>query len=240
MCSPTSLERTALMRKADATLTDIHARITNKIIAALEAGTPPWRQPWNAAPASGAIIRPLRHGGEPYNGINVVMLWSAATDAGYASPYWLTFKQALECGGNVRKGEKGELVVYANRMTRKTTNDEGDEVELTIPFLKGYVVFNAAQCENLPPHFMAPAGKTVAPLMDRCEAVDRFFAATRATIRHGGNRAYYAEKPDYIQMPPFESFHGRESYAATLAHEGIHWTKHESRRPGLWAQAMGR
>jgi antirestriction protein ArdC len=157
------------------------------------------------------------------------MLWAAATDAGYTSPYWLTFKQARECGGNVRKGEKGALVVYANRMTRTTRNDKGDEVELTIPFLKGYVVFNAAQCENLPPHFTAPTGKTVAPLMDRCAAVDRFFAATRATIRHGGNRAYYAEKPDYIQMPPFESFCSRESYAATLAHEGVHWTKHESR-----------
>eukprot|EP01042_Synura_sphagnicola_P014205 gene14205-17989_t len=72
------------------------------------------------------------------------MLWSAATEKGYANPHWLTFKQAIELGGSVRKGEKGELVVYANRLTRTETDDKGEAIEREIPFMKGYTVFNAA------------------------------------------------------------------------------------------------
>jgi len=97
---------------------DCYSRITNKIIADLEQGVRPWMRPWNAEHAAGRIIRPLRHNGIPYKGINVVMLWSASVAKGYACPIRLTFKQALELGGNVRKGETGELVVYADRITR--------------------------------------------------------------------------------------------------------------------------
>jgi antirestriction protein ArdC len=101
-----------------APIRDVYSRITDKIIADLEQGVRPWLMPWNADHAAGRITRPLRHNGVPYKGINVVMLWSAAVSKGYACPLWLTFKQALELGGNVRKGETGELVVYANRITR--------------------------------------------------------------------------------------------------------------------------
>ena len=97
---------------------DVYSRITNKIIADLEQGVRPWFKPWSAEHAAGRISRPLRFNGIPYNGINVVMLWSASVAKGYACPLWLTFKQALELGGNVRKGEHGELVVYANSITR--------------------------------------------------------------------------------------------------------------------------
>ena len=94
---------------------DIYSRITNQIIADLEQGVRPWLKPWSSEHAAGRITRPLRHNGIAYQGINVVMLWSAATAKGYACPLWLTFRQALELGGAVRKGETGELVVYANR-----------------------------------------------------------------------------------------------------------------------------
>jgi antirestriction protein ArdC len=215
---------------------DVYSRITNRIIADLEQGVRPWMRPWSAEHAAGKITRPLRHNGIPYKGINVVMLWSASVTKGYACPIWLTFKQALELGGNVRKGEHGELVVYANSITRTETNETGEETEREIPFLKGYTVFNAEQCENLPAQYTATAEPTALSPLQRIDVADRFFAATRAEIRHGGTRAYYAEGSDHVQMPPFETFRDAESYAATLAHELTHWTKHEKRL----ARDMGR
>ena len=193
-------------------------------------------RPWSAAHAAGRITRPRRHNGVPYKGINVVMLWSAAVEKGYACPLWLTFRQALELGGNVRKGEHGELVVYANRITRTETGDNGEETEREIPFLKGYTVFNAEQCDGLPAQYAAKAEPPALPPAARIERADRFFAATGVDIRHGGTRAYYAEGPDYVQMPPFETFRDAESHAATLAHELTHATKHEKRL----ARDMGR
>ena len=211
------------------TKADIYTRITNRIIADLEQGTRPWHRPWNAEHAAGKITRPLRHNGIPYKGINVVMLWSASVIKGHACPLWLTFKQALELGGNVRKGERGELVVYADRITRTETDAKGDETEREIPFMKGYTVFNAEQCEGLPAQYYARPEAPALPLPARIEAADAFFAATRADIRHGGTRAYYAQGSDHVQMPPFETFEDAESHAATLAHELTHWTKHPAR-----------
>jgi antirestriction protein ArdC len=213
----------------DSSRKDVYSRITDKIIADLEQGVRPWMKPWNADHAAGRIVRPLRHNGIPYKGINVVMLWSAAVTKGYACPLWLTFKQALELGGNVRKGETGELVVYANSITRTETDAKGEETEKEIPFLKGYTVFNAEQCEGLPAHYSARAEPPALTDLQRIEAADRFFAATGADIRHGGTRAFYAEGPDYVQMPPFETFRDAESHTATLAHELVHWTKHDKR-----------
>jgi antirestriction protein ArdC len=157
------------------------------------------------------------------------MLWSASVTKGYSAPLWLTFKQAQELGAHVRKGETGELVVYADRITRTETDAKGEEVEKEIPFLKGYTVFNAEQIENLPAHYDAKVEPPALTPMQRIEAADRFFAATGADIRHGGTRAYYASGPDYVQMPPFETFRDAESYAATLGHELVHWTKHDTR-----------
>jgi antirestriction protein ArdC len=208
---------------------DIYERITGKIVADLEQGVRPWMKPWNPEHAAGRITRPLRGNGIPYNGINVIMLWSAAMAAGYSAPIWMTFKQAKDLGGHVRKGEKGELVVYADRF-RKTEIDEasGLEVERDIPFMKGYTVFNVEQLDGLPEHFYAPA----APLLDPVQRIDQaetFFAATGATINHGGNQACYSVTLDRIQMPPFETFRDAESYYATLAHEVTHWTRHPDR-----------
>jgi antirestriction protein ArdC len=208
---------------------DVYSRITGKIIADLEQGIRPWHSPWNADHAAGRITRPLRHNGIPYKGINVVMLWSAAMTKGYACPLWLTFKQAFELGGHVRKGEAGELVVYANSITRTETDAKGEETEREIPYMKGYTVFNAEQCDGLPAHYTARAESPALTPMQRLDAADRFFAATGIEIRHGGTRAYYAEGQDYVQMPPFETFRDAESHAAVLAHELTHATKHSKR-----------
>jgi antirestriction protein ArdC len=215
---------------------DVYSRITNRIVADLEQGVRPWMKPWSADHAAGRVTRPVRHNGIPYKGINIVMLWAASVAKGYGCPFWLTFRQALELGGSVRKGEHGELVVYANRITRTETDEKGEEQIHEIPFLKGYTVFNAEQCDGLPAHFTAKAEPPALPPLQRIERADRFFAATGAEICHGGTRAFYAEGPDYVQMPPFETFRDAESHAATLAHELTHWTKHETRL----ARDMGR
>mgnify|MGYP001544678207 FL=1 len=208
---------------------DIYQRITDQIVADLEQGVRPWHKPWNAEHAAGRISRPLRHNGLPYNGINIIMLWSAAMAQGFAAPIWVTFNQAKEMGAHVRKGEKGNLVVYANTITKTEENEKtGEEEERNIPFMKGYTVFNVEQIDGLPAHFYAPAETPLDPVQ-RIETAETFFAGTGADIRHGGNQAYYTIGQDYVQMPPFETFCDAESYYATLAHECTHWTRHPSR-----------
>lgn len=208
---------------------DIYERITGKIVADLEKGVRPWLKPWSAEHAAGRITRPLRHNLEPYNGINVVMLWSAAVSAGYSAPIWMTYRQAQEIGGQVRKGESGELVVYASTLTKTETDpDTGEESEEEVPFMKGYTVFNVEQIDDLPSQYYATDEPRLDPVQ-RIEHAEEFFTATGAETRHGGNQAYYAVLEDRIQMPPFETFRDAESYYATLAHETTHWTRHPSR-----------
>jgi antirestriction protein ArdC len=148
---------------------------------------------------------------------------------GYASPVWMTFRQALALGAHVRKGEKGSLVVYADKIIRTETNGEtGEESEHAIPFMKGYTVFNAEQIDGLSDLYYAkPAPPT--PTIQRIARVEGFFAATGMIVRHGGNRAYYSVSTDHVQMPPIESFRDAGAYYATLGHETTHWTKHPTR-----------
>ena len=140
----------------------------------------------------------------------------------------MTYKQAQELGAQVRKGERGTLVVYADRIRRTDTNEQGDDVEHEIPFLKGYSVFNCEQIDGLPAHYTAPATVVLDPAQ-RIVSAETFFANTGAVIRHGGARAFYSVHGDYVQMPNFETFRDAESYYATLAHETTHWTRHPSR-----------
>ena len=197
---------------------DIHTRITNKIVADLEQGTRPWMKPWNGGTVR--ITRPLRHTGEAYAGINVVVLWAEAFARGYVSPTWMTYRQASELGGQVRRGEKGTHVVYAGRITKTETTDAGEETEREIPFLKAYTVFNCGQIDGLPERFHDTPEPVIDPAA-RIERAEAFFAATGADIVNRGNRALYALQADRISMPPFELFHDAESYYATLGHEAV-------------------
>jgi antirestriction protein ArdC len=120
---------------------DLYTRVTNAIIADLEQGVRPWLKPWNAEHAAGRITRPLRAGGQPYKGINVLMLWTSAMNQNFSAPIWMTFKQAKELKGNVRKDSKGSLVVYADRITKTETDENGEENGRDIYFMKGYTVF---------------------------------------------------------------------------------------------------
>lgn len=207
---------------------DVYEKVTNRIIADLEQGELTWLKPWSSGNMEGRIVRPLRHNGLPYSGINVLMLWSAAVERGYASPFWMTFKQAQEFGAHVRKGEQGSLVVYANTITKLEEGENGQDEERKIPFLKGYTVFNVEQIEGLPEHYAAKP-EAVIDAAQRIDHAESFFAATGADIRHGGNSAHYSGATDHVQMPAFEAFRSPESYYATLAHELTHWTKHPKR-----------
>jgi len=217
-----------MTRATDETRPDLYARVTNTVLADLERGVRPWTQPWSAEHLAGQVSRPLRHNFQPYSGVNVLLLWGEAIARGYAAPVWMTFRQALELGGHVRRGEKAATVVYANAIIRTEPDARGEDVERKIPFLKSYSVFNVDQIEGLPSPYYAAAGLRLDPAQ-RIETAEAFFAATGADIRHGGTRAYYAIGPDYLQMPPFETFDDPESYYATLAHECAHWTRHPTR-----------
>jgi antirestriction protein ArdC len=156
------------------------------------------------------------------------MLWTCAVEQGFTAPCWMTFKQAIELGAHVRKGEKSSLVVYANKITVTDKDKEGEYAEREIPFMKSYAVFNIEQIDGLPAHcYLAPEPRFTPP--GRIERAEKFFAATKADIRYRGGRAYYALEPDYIQLPPIEAFERAESFYATLAHECTHWTRHASR-----------
>ena len=216
---------------------DVYQTVTQKIIADLEQGELTWLKPWTAGNTAGRIMRPLRHNGLSYGGINVLLLWAAAIEAGYSSACWMTFRQAIELGAHVRKGEQGSVVVYAGKISRTDDNEEGNEggeadEARSIRFLKSYTVFNVEQIDGLPKHYPLkpePTAEAVDGSLQRIAHADRFFAATRADIRHGGNRAYYSAASDHVQMPHLESFKSAEAYYATLAHEATHWTKHETR-----------
>lgn len=206
---------------------DVYSRVTNRIIADLEKGVRTWERPWSADNTSGNIIRPLRSTGEPYKGVNILLLWGAAIENGYQTAHWFTYKQASALGAQVRKGEKGSMVVYADRFTKTEQNDKGEDVERAIPFMKAYTVFNAEQIDGLPAHFLVKPEP--AKPVERLTHAEAFLDATGATVRHGGNKAFYAPSQDIIQLPPRESFVSQESYISTRAHETTHWTSHPTR-----------
>lgn len=210
-----------------ASKTDIHDQITNSIIASLEAGTPAWRKPWTGE--RGGAPFPLRSNGTPYSGINVLMLWIAADAKGYRASHWFTYRQAMELGGQVRKGEKSSTVVKYGTYDRE--DREANSERKVVPYLRSYSVFNAEQIDNLPERFAPAAADPVADLGTIADPrLDAFFAATGADIRTSDDpRAYYQPTADFIHMPPIASFHDAQGYYATLAHEATHWTGHESR-----------
>jgi antirestriction protein ArdC len=199
---------------------DTYQRITDTIITALEAGTQPWMKPWSASQVGSNLPRPVRCNSEPYRGINVLLLWLATAANGFEYERFMTYRQAQELGGQVRKGEKGTLIVKYGTVTKKAEAADAEVRE--IPYLKGYTVFNLSQIEGLSEdHYATP---TPLPIEQRIERADDFAAKTGANISHGGNRACYIPAIDGIQMPPFAAFVSSEAYYSTLFHELAHWT----------------
>ncbi|MDT1064182.1 zincin-like metallopeptidase domain-containing protein [Paracoccus sp. CPCC 101403] len=205
---------------------DLYQRVTDSIVASINAGSPAWRKPWTGE--GRAVQMPLRANGEAYRGINVLMLWLAAAAQGYGSAWWFTYKQAEAAGGQVRKGEKSATVVKYGTVARE---DEESGAEKRIPYLKSYRVFNADQIDGLPEGFHAAPPQPVCDLGTRPDPrLEAFFAATGADIRSTAEpQAYYDPRADFIHMPMISSFHDAAGFYATLAHEACHWTGHGSR-----------
>lgn len=194
--------------------------VTDRIIEKLQAGTVPWRQTWEAGQAGIGEHRSLVSG-KRYRGINTLLTASQ----GFASPYWLTFKQALELGGSVRKGEKGTPIVFVGRVTRESESD--DSKPESFSFLRYYTVFNAEQCDGIE----YPKAEVTPREFSPIEAAQRIAEAMpqRPRLEHAQQRAYYSPFLDYVNMPKPETFSSPEAYYSTLFHELGHSTGHESR-----------
>lgn len=211
--------------------TGLYDEITNRIIAELEAGRVPWVQPWGTAAAKAPIGLPKNAATtRVYSGINVLILWGAVIERGFPGQSWLTFRQALSLGGNVRKGERGTTVVYADRFVpedEKQRAAEADEEPQAIPFLKRFTVFNVGQCEGLPQEVavatLPPEPGLVEP---RAEALIK---ATGVDFRIGGNRAFYVPAHDYVQVPPPQAYFEPINWHRTALHELGHASGHPSR-----------
>lgn len=205
--------------------------ITNKIIGELEAGRFPWVQPWGSAAAKAPLAMPQNAAtGRRYSGINVLILWGAVIEHGFPGQSWLTFRQALSLGGNVRKGERGTTVVYADRFTpedeKRRAREAGEDAQ-AIPFLKRFTVFNAAQCDGLPEEVAFAAPPHDPGLIEpRVEALIR---ATGIDFRIGGDRAFYVPAHDYVVVPPPQAYFEPINWHRTALHELGHASGHHSR-----------
>jgi len=208
---------------------DLYEGVTARILAELEAGAAPWVKPWSATP--GANHPHNAATGRPYSGANVVLLWMATSSSGWKTPRFLTFKQALDLGGNVRKGEHGTKVYFVKQLTvRDTSKPAGDdEAVRRFGMLREYTVFNVDQCEKLPAKITHPEAKAPRNQDQRHQDGDEFLKATGADMREGHGQACYYPGADYIGMPAFASFKGADHFYNTAFHELGHWTGHKSR-----------
>lgn len=213
----------------------IYDEVTSAIIAQLEEGIAPWAKPWSNK-ATGPVM-PVNKDGRRYSGVNVLLLWGAMISKGYSSAHFMTFKQAKDLGGCVRKGEKATSIVYADRFIPKGEAEkaaaEGRDAN-AIPFLKRYSVFNVEQIDGLPARFYVQPEPV--SLVDQNEAGERLIRASGADFRIGGDRAFYSIDGDYVQVPPQPAFHASIDYYRTAAHELCHWTgsaKRLARKFGL-------
>jgi antirestriction protein ArdC len=198
---------------------DIAADITARILLDLERGVMPWKKPWDGARVGPAML-PRRATGEFYRGVNIVLLWSAAAACGYEAPWWLTVRQANALGARVRKGERGEIVVYYGRRALEAPPGRPDAPERFIRFLKSYVVFNAAQIDGLSERYCVPPPAPIPPaVLDWHERWFQGLDIARYTTR---DRACYSLARDAIGMPPIAAFNSADLHAQTLDHEVVH------------------
>ncbi|EJK0526203.1 DUF1738 domain-containing protein, partial [Salmonella enterica] len=212
---------------------DLFQTVTDKIITALENGTTPWRKAWQTG-KEGLPANAIT--GRNYSGINVMLLWIDAANKGYHSNRWLTFKQALDAGGNVRKGERSTLVTLFKPFQKKAKDDSGQPVfdedgEMVMQdrcFMTSFHLFNVEQCENLPDNLYPEI--PVLPDLDRIARAEQIAACSGVPVIHRyQDRAYYRSDADHIVMPETIQFNSVEDYYSTLLHELVHSTGYASR-----------
>lgn len=208
---------------------DHYQEVTNKIVAALEAGRKPWQKPWDPAKAVHPTAPVNAVTGRRYRGINTLMLGLSPLSFEANDPRWCSYKQAKERGWQVRRGETGTIVFFFKKLTvddrgpgeGRGSRRDGDGSQKFIPLLRAFTVFHASQIDAIPAF---RAAETNRPLVQRLEAADLIMKNSRADIRSGGDRAYYCPASDHIQLPPDSAFHSPEGHAATTLHEMAHWT----------------
>ena len=195
-----------------------YQEITDRIIAALERGTVPWRTPWRARGHRNA------RSGRPYRGINTLVLAMSALEQGWDDPRWLTYRQAEAAGGHVRRGEHGTRVVLWKWIERKNSADP--EKPEGYPLLRLFTVFNVAQCSGVE---LAPVeGDDCPDPLERAEAIVSGYVDGPAL--HGdADSAYYIPSRDEVHLPPRDAFGDAHGYYATLFHELAHSTGHPRR-----------
>lgn len=194
----------------------VYQVITDRIIALLEDGTVPWRRSWSTTDALPKNLVSKKE----YRGINVFLLAAA----GFESPYWVSYKQASNLGGNVRKGEKGFPCIYWNWVEKK--DEESNETK-KIPFVRYYTVFNVLQCDGVD-YPAATREPNPIPPIQSCESIVSNMA-NPPSIQNGKRRASYLPSSDTVNMPSRTSFESAQDYYAVLFHELTHSTGHESR-----------
>lgn len=206
---------------------DLYQEITDRIVSALESGTPPWRKPWD--PDKAAPSGPINAAsGHRYRGINVLLLGSHPRAWESGDPRWCSYKQAADKGWQVRKGEKATTVIFFKKVELDVPAESGSDEERvrTVPVLRSFPVFHASQVEGVPTY--RPPTPEEAPWR-RPEATDILLRNSGVSVRIGGERAFYSPNTDHIQLPPDAAFASREAWAATALHELGHATGHPSR-----------
>lgn len=202
------------------TAQEIQQQITDRIVSLMEEGAKNNGKLWNDTIKSWGDSGMPFNGvtGREYSGVNVLVLWMAQQANSYMSGAWMTFKQAQAKGWKVKKGAKGECIIFYSRVPDRTNPDK------LIPLLRGYYVFNADSIEG----YEAPAHETVSETF-AADIVETLRTKHDIKLTHGGTRAFYSPGPDSVTLPPKAAFAKENNYIHVAMHEFAHWTGHSSR-----------
>ena len=221
---------------------DVYSQVTDRIVAAIEAGQGTFQMPWHRSSFASHRRQNVATGAH-YRGVNVISLWASAELTGFSSGLWGTYRQWQSVGAQVRKAEKSSLVVFYKEFQGDDTPDADDDGENGRKrfVAKASYVFNADQVDD----YTLPAVPASANPAEAIAHADTYIQATGATIRHGGERAYYDRVADAIQVPERSRFLGTEtstateSYYSVLLHELIHWTGASNRCDRQFGKRFG-
>ena len=200
--------------------TDLYKAITEQIITAIEAGVEDgsYQLPWHRG---GSLSMPVNAvSRQPYHGINTLLLWSSARQAGYSTGEWATYRQWAAAGAQVKKGERASVVLLWKTIGHPDNDADGahDDHRRQRTLARAFHLFNAAQVDGYTP------ARQALPLAARIEGADAFFAAQPAEIWHGSDEAFFDPASDVVCLPAFGAFTSAEAYYSVYAHELTHWT----------------